>query len=218
MAKIRLSARGVFLAAAVVLLVGAPAWAEDIADHVVVSEVLPLPAEGQAVFIELYNPTGRDVDLDSYFLRSDIKQEYPALSGTIPAHGFYLVSISEEDWPADWPAPDLVAPVLELGTNSGGVALIEGGQTVDMLGWGVSPEYYETTPCNAPGAGESFERKSGSSHDEDEGNGYDTDNNIFDFHVRGGPQPQNTYSEIEIPPSSADDITWGFLKDLYGSQ
>jgi hypothetical protein len=206
------------LIAVVAVLFAAPALAEDIADHVVVAEVLPQSADGQAVFIELYNPTGQNVSLDAYFLRSDLKEEYPALSGSIPAYGFYLVATSVDGWPAGWPTPDLVAPALELGTESGGVALIGGGKTVDMLGWGVSPNYYETTPCNAPGAGRSLERKSGSYHDDAEGNGYDTDNNIFDFHVRGEPEPQNTNSDIEIPPSSAGGITWGFLKELYGSQ
>jgi hypothetical protein len=202
---------------AVVLLV-APAPADDIADHVVVSEVLPLPAGGEAVFIELYNPTAHDVNLNTYFLRSDFSAEYPTLSGSIPSYGFYLVSTSEEGWPESWPTPDLVAPKLELGIVSGGVALIEGVETVDMLGWGISPEYYEKTPCNAPGTGESLERKSGSSHDEGDGNGYDTDDNIFDFRLRSQPEPQNTSSDIERPPSSADGVTWGFLKELYGSK
>ena len=206
------------LAAVATLICIAPAWADDIADHVVVSEVLPLPADGQAVFIELYNPTGQDISLDAYFLRSDFREDYPALSGTIPAYGFYLVSTAVEGWPEDWPTPDLVAPVLELGTASGGVALVDGTNTLDMLGWGISPGYFETTPCNAPSSGESFERKSGSYHDDGDGNGYDTDNNIFDFRIRTAPEPQNVYSDPERPPSSADVITWGFLKDLFGPQ
>ncbi len=207
---------GVLVAVAAVLF-ATPALADDIADHVVFSEVLARPTDGQAVFIELYNPTGRNVSLDAYFIRSDQEDEYPALSGTIPAYGFYLVATSVEDWPAGWPAPDLVAPILKLGNESGGVALIGGGETIDMLGWGISPSYYETTPCNAPGTGRSLERKSGSSHDDNEGNGYDTNNNIFDFYARGEPEPQDTDSDVEHPPSSADDITWGFLKELYGS-
>jgi len=218
MAEKRQKTTGAFLAAAAVLLAVAPVLANDIADHVVISEVLPLPADGQAVFIEFYNPTDKGVSLDTYFLRSDFNQEYPALSGTIPAYGFYLVSTSEEGWPGSWPTPDLVAPTLELGPNSGGLALVDGSQTLDMLGWGISPGYYETTPCNTPNTGRSFERKSSSSHDESEGNGYDTDNNIFDFRVRGEPEPQNTDSDIELPPSSANGVTWGFLKELYGSQ
>ncbi|MCX7021194.1 MAG: lamin tail domain-containing protein, partial [bacterium] len=205
----RIWTRGTLLAIAAALICVAPAWADDIADHVVVSEILPLPADGQAVFIELYNPTGRDISLDAYFLRSDFKDEYPALSGSIPAYGFYLVSTSEEGWPVSWPTPDLVAPMLEFDPVSGGVALIGDGATVDMLGWGITPTYYETTPCNTPDTSSSLERKSGLSHDDADGNGYDTDNNIFDFRVRGEPEPQNTNSDIERPPSSADGITWG---------
>ncbi|HUT99067.1 MAG TPA: lamin tail domain-containing protein [bacterium] len=218
MAKKRLNQAYCALIAVVAVLFAAPARADDIADHIVVSEVLILPAVGQAPFIELYNPTDQEISLDAYFLRSDLRDEYPALSGSIPADGFYLVSTSEEGWPESWPVPDLVAPMLELGAVSGGVALIGGGETVDMLGWGISPRYYETTPCNAPDTGDSLERKSGSSHDDGDGNGYDTDNNIFDFHVRGEPEPQNTASDIERPPSSAGGVTWGFLKDLFGPQ
>jgi hypothetical protein len=206
------------IAVAAALICVAPAWADDIADHVVVSEALPVPASGQAVFVELYNPTDHDINLGAYFLRSDFRDDYPALSGTIPAYGFYLISTSEDGWPSGWPAPDLVAPTLELGTSSGGVALINGSNTLDMLGWGVSPGYYETTPCNAPSSGQSFERKSGSSHDDRDGNGYDTDDNIFDFRIRTEPEPQNVYSDPERPPSSADGVTWGFVKDLFGPQ
>jgi hypothetical protein len=205
-------------ALAFVLICAASAPAGDIADHVVVAEVLPNPAEGQAVFVELYNPTGENVDLSGYFLRSDSKQEYPALSGSIPAYGFYLIATAEEGWPEDWPAPDLATTELELDPHSGGVALLEGVETLDMLGWGFSPGFYETTPCNTPSEGESFERKSGRTHDDGEGNGYDTDNNIFDFRIRSYPEPQNNYSDTERPPSSADETTWGFIKDLYGPQ
>ncbi|MCK4594263.1 lamin tail domain-containing protein [bacterium] len=201
-----------------ILLCGVSAQAADIADHVVIAEVLPHPADGQAVFVELYNPTNEELTLDDYYLRSNLEHDYPALSGSIPAYGFYLIATAEEDWPDGWADPDLTAPQLELDPYSGGVALLDGSDTLDMLGWGVSPYFYETTPCNIPNQGESFERKSGSSHDDGEGNGYDTDNNIFDFHVRSDPEPQNTYSDTERPPMSADEATWGFIKDLYGPQ
>jgi hypothetical protein len=201
-----------------VLLCAVSARADDIADHLVIAEVLPHPADGQAVFVELYNPTGQELILDGYYIRSDLEQEYPALSGSIPAYGFYLIATAEEGWPQGWPYPDLTAPQLELDPYSGGVTLLDGSDTVDMLGWGISPDFYETTPCNVPNEGESFERKSGSTHDEGEGNGYDTDNNIFDFRDRSNPEPQNTYSDTERPPMSADEATWGFIKDLYGPQ
>ncbi len=201
-----------------VLLCVVSARAGDIADHVVIAEVLPHPADDQAVFVELYNPTGQELSLDGYYLSSDLEQDYLALPGSIPAYGFYLISTAEEGWPDGWADPDLTAPQLELDPYSSGVALLNGSDTVDMLGWGVSPGYYETTPCNIPNQGESFERKSGSSHNDADGNGYDTDNNIFDFRVRSDPEPQNTYSDTERPPMSADDATWGFIKDLYGPQ
>ncbi|MBD3401202.1 MAG: hypothetical protein GF399_12845 [Candidatus Coatesbacteria bacterium] len=198
---------------------GAAGALDDIADYVVVSEILLAPYEGQAPFIELYNPTDDDVDLDGYFIKSSNGGPVLYLEDDIPAYGFYLIALADADWPTNWTVPDLVFPELEIDTLSGGIILYDTGELVDTVGWGAPiTDYYEGTPCNTPNTGSSLERKSGSYHDEERGNGLDTQNNLFDFHLRGEPEPQNSDSPIEQPPSSADNQSWSYIKSLFGEE
>ncbi|HDR06227.1 MAG TPA: lamin tail domain-containing protein, partial [Candidatus Coatesbacteria bacterium] len=144
---------------AVMLSAALPSGASDIATDIVISEVLPYPADGQAAFVELYNPTDQDTNLGGYALSTDDSRSPRALAGYIPAYGFYLVALAEEGWPAEWPAPDFVLPELKLAPLTSGLRLFRGeGEEPDMLGWGVAPLYWEGTPCNTPAAGESLER------------------------------------------------------------
>ena len=192
-------------------------FADSIADYVVISEVLPDPLEDQVCFIELYNPTSDDIDLDGYLIKTAGTGPVPYLDGDIPAYGFYLIALSDTDWPTNWSPPDLFFSELELDTLSGGIILCDTYEIIDTVGWGVPvSDYYEGTPCNTPPRGNSLERKSGSYHDEDEGNGLDTQNNLFDLHVRSDPEPQNTESPSEQPPYSADGQSWSYIKSLFG--
>ncbi len=203
---------------ALVLLAFTPVFADEIADHLVISEVLPRPDGEQAVFIEIYNPTKDDISLDGYFLKAAHTGSAAYLNGVVPAHGFYLVAtFTDDDWPRDWVAPDYYYDGLEINDAHGGVVLNDQNGPVDALGWGSStPPYYEGVPCDPPAQGDSLERKSGDYHDDDLGNGLDTGNNLFDCHERGVPEPQNSDSPIEVPPSSSEGNSWSYIKSLYG--
>ncbi len=191
---------------------------DNTADHLVISEVLANPGEGELPFIELYNPTESAISFASCYLDSDQGDDSVYLDGQIDGYGFYLISIVDDAaWPEDWPEPDLISELLYFGYPDGGFKLYLNGELIDAMGWG-SPTsgYYEGSSCGSPAEGESFERKSAYQHDENEGNGYDTDDNFYDFDSRDTPEPQNSDSPIEIPPASAGETTMGWIKALFG--
>jgi len=104
------------------------------------------------------------------------------------------------------------------GTASGGtVALVTNQITLgsgvcdstsilDKLGYGtgadVCPETTAFTPT--PDDEEGLERKSDIVHNNNEGNGYDTDDNSNDFYNRGTSDPQNSSSSRESPACSGE--------------
>jgi|GEM_PF-1218507 len=194
------------------------ASADNIADHLVISEVLASPGDGELPFIELYNPTDSSISFSACYLDSDQGEGSVYLDGQIDGYGFYLVSIPDDaGWPAGWPEPDLTSDLLSFGYPDGGFKLYLNGELIDACGWGSpSSGFYEYTPCASPAAGESLERKSGHTHGEDEGNGHDTEDNFFDFNGRDTPEPQNSDSPHEIPPASTDDTTMGWIKAMFG--
>lgn len=205
------------LVALVLLCLASPLLADQIADHVVISEVLPHPDTGQLVFIELYNPTRDNVSLQGYYLQVEYCPATAYLEGAIPAHGFYLIGPSvREQWPSSWAEPDFYYEDLEIGSVSGGVVLKNTQGVVDAVGWGSpGPPYYEGVPCEPPSRGRSLERKSGEYHEEGRGNGQDTDNNLFDFYERAIPSPKNTNSPVESPPASTPNTSWSLIKVLF---
>ena len=79
-------------------LAAIPAAATPEGDNVVINEVSP-----SSKFIELYNPTDKDVDLSgmyvSYYAKSgkvETCKDVNALAGSIEPNGFYLVHLAKE--------------------------------------------------------------------------------------------------------------------------
>ena len=172
-----------------------------IADHVVISEFLVDSSglESAYEFIELYNPTNQDIDISNW----DIAYESTTFSSwtpvatipassTISAHGYFLIGGSSVE-----PNPDLVDGSLGFASSGGHIAVRNAGNDViDMVGYGTadSPEGNATS---APPTDNSSERKSSLTHNENEGNGWDTNNNSADFTTRTTPQPQNSSNSTE---------------------
>jgi len=185
------------------------------ATYVVISEVVNECAGTEDhEFVELYNPTGADISLVGWdilyesttFSGWDLEYTIEATdgnSGIIKSNGFYL--IGEEGGGGNdvfdvfgLHVDNLGNPGINLGWGQNSHVAIrdETDTLIDKVGMGTatSPET-ATTP--QPAAGSSAERKSGTTHVEDEGNGWDTDNNLNDFITRVGPQPQNSDSATE---------------------
>lgn len=175
-----------------------------IASHVVISEVQTGSANdaGQE-FVELYNPTEADIVLDGWQLQYKSAtgtswSKKALLSGSLPTHGFFLLSSAGHIADADGTFAS------GLSGTAGHVRIVDaGGSPVDTLGWGKSANAPEKSPASAPGAGQSVERAPGWLLPEG-GNGADSDDNSQDFIVRDHPEPQSKSSQPEVPLSRPD--------------
>lgn len=195
------------------------------ATHVVISEVYGgggnTGATYNSDFIELYNPTSAPVNLSGwsvqYATSSSKIWKVDALTGTIPAKGFYLLQQTKRTVGANLPTPDEVG-TISMSATSGKVALVNDIvalntvnptdlSLIDLVGYG-NALGFETAPTGTGlSATKSAERKAFSTStaatmsaggvDVFAGNGYDSNNNLLDFVTRTDANPQNTASTIE---------------------
>lgn len=185
------------------------------ATHVVISEVqIAGPNGTDDEFVELYNPTGSSVDLAGWRLTRKTSGGtqntlVSNITGTIPAHGYFLVAHSASYSGATTADIQYSAASQNIAINNSVVLYSDAGTTqVDLVGMG-SATASETASTVNPASGESVERKANSASDatsmgtggtdEFAGNGEDTDNNASDFVSRLASQPQNSESAIEPP-------------------
>lgn len=192
---------------------------ENIADHLVISEVQILGATSENDFIELYNPTNSPINLGGYRLvkrTSSGSVDLPIKSFTnsdiVPAYSYYLWANSNNDFALSLNADASTAATL---TSSNSIALRNGpentGTIIDAMGWGTltgTPLLEIAVFSQNPSANQSIERKAISSsnastmisggQDEQKGNSYDSNNNDTDFILRIVSQPQNSGSPAEI--------------------
>jgi gliding motility-associated-like protein len=191
------------------------------ANHIVISEVYGGGGNGGSVykndFIELYNPTLAVVDLTGWSVQyasaTGTSWQVTALSGSIAPKSFYLVQeAAGASGTTNLPTPDksggiamaagagkvLLANVATAQTGS----MPSGAAIVDFVGFGATANAFEGTgPTAVPSATVSVERKASATSDaislgtggseEFSGNGYDSDDNSFDF-VSKLPTPQNS--------------------------
>jgi phosphatidylserine/phosphatidylglycerophosphate/cardiolipin synthase-like enzyme len=186
------------------------------ADHPVISEIrFYQHKDVNEEFVELYNPTCREVPLQNW------KIAYKSKTGTtwhnkivfgpnhtLKPHGFIL-------WGGDGVTtrPDTVeasAQAIGLSNTAGHVALCDsGGTVIDKVAWGDGDSPEGTSINGKFVEGGSIERKANAAstalsmsvggEDETAGNGYDTDDNNNDFVIHNHfaeTNPQN----IDSPP------------------
>ena len=185
-------------------------------DAIVISEVqISSSEDAQDEFVELYNMSDASVDLTGMVLKKKLSTGSESnldssLSGTIPAYSFYLVA--HPDYDGAITADEIYSSTSNSITNNNTIILYgnDGSTVIDKVGMGSATDV-ETAAATEPAEDESIERKatdiSDSSSmatngpDSDLGNSYDTDNNANDFIIRTNPEPQNTSSDMEIPPT-----------------
>lgn len=185
------------------------------AQAVVISEIQLSGENARDEFVELYNPNDFSVDLTAWRLTKTTQGGTEAnlvasISGQIQPYSFYL--IAHPDAQVSNPDLEYSAASNSLTDNNLVRLYSDAGETiVDMVGLG-EPIDSETDSAVNPETGESIERKAvesstaesmRSSH-QDWGNGYDTDNNSFDFVLQSQPEPQNSQSLAELPEEQPD--------------
>ena len=173
-------------------------------------------------FVELYNTSDAPVSLEGWSVqyRSGTGAAAPsgvaALSGSIPAKGYYLVQGGSNGTNgADLPKPDLVASALNFAGASGTIVLakqptavalptgsvVETAGVADLLGYGAS-NTFETQAAAAPAGNtdvKSLNRAAGA----------DSNNNAADFTLLGAitPTPSGGTAPAPDPAPSPDPVS-----------
>ena len=185
-------------------------------DHPLINEVyIDAYDENNSEFVELFNPTGSDIDISGWDLWDGNGVEAEIISGVIPAYGHFLVadggwSTGKDD--ITWPPAD-IEDEMSLTNSNHGIALRNAADTViDAFGWG-SPgtgEPYEGTPASNPaGSGYGFERYSSQ----------DTDDNSADFFENppGAVNPERSTDAVLSIDITDIDIGTGSPGDLFST-
>jgi predicted extracellular nuclease len=192
----------------VLLVIALPAGATPGGTDVVISQVYGGGGNTGAAykndFIELYNPTAAAIPLTGWSVQyastTGTSWQKTDLSGSIPAHGYYLVQEAQgAGGSTDLPTPNATGTIPMAG-GAGKVVLLDSttlttagtscpATRVDLVGYGTGTNCFEGVgPTPAPSNTTSVIRN---------GDGaIDTDNNASDF-TAGAPNPRNT------PPTAA---------------
>ena len=172
-------------------------------DHLIISAVQITQGAGKTNhdFIEIYNPTEKDINLKGYRL---VKRTKTGVSDTsikswtsdtfIKANNWRLwVSSDDSNFPNSVGADNFTKATL---ANDNGVALRKGskdtGEIIDSLAWGSAENIFieEKVFSQNPKSDESLVRKSDGKQD--------TDNNENDFEIISNFIPKNSADEEDL--------------------
>ena len=131
------------------------------------------------------------------------------LDGTIPAHGYYLISEAGGANGSDIPTSD-ASGAIAMAAGAGKVALFndqaaKSGATpagaIDFVGYGSANSYEGSGATKTLSATSSAQRRPYANVDPapGKGNAWDTDDNAADFYVGKPVEPRNTTSTPEAP-------------------
>lgn len=164
-------------------------------NHLILSQVYGGGGNTKAVykndFIELFNPTASDIDLNGYsveyFSSKGNSGGVAKLSGIIKAGGYFLIQEAAGSAGTQaLPTPDL-SGTLNMSATAGSVSLTQGGTTVDLVGYG-SAAKFEGAATPALSDSNSAQRVSSC---------VDTDNNQADFTVTAAA-PRNSAAPAAV--------------------
>jgi len=206
-ARVAVPALGLAVAAVTGIGALAPAQADQAGTGLVISEVYGAGGNSGAVldqdFVELYNPTSATIQLGglSVQYRSATGTANPSgvvpLSGSVAAHGHFLLGLASGSTGTALPTPDQVSTNVNLSGTTGTVFLasqttaltapatgsvIGDPAVLDLVGFG-SSNTFESAVAPAPSTTSSIARAGGA----------DTDDNATDF-TAGTPTPQSAAS------------------------
>lgn len=211
------AALAVALAIPTIAFTAAPA--EAATDHVVINEAYLNGGSSGATYtskyVELYNPSNTAVSVDGWSVQYRSSKGgsggAAALTGTIPAKGYYVLKGSSNGSAgADWTgavAPDATTSISWSGSTGtlvladqsavldpGAGSVTNSPHVIDLVGYG-SAYTYETSAAPSPSVSTALART----------NGADTDNNAVDISAVGSFAPTNsagqTYGSSDPQPS-----------------
>jgi hypothetical protein len=195
------------------------------ANYIVISEFKTSGGTGKSTdeFIELYNPTNADVNLNCWQLvkKTTSGSSYVLVDNfgdkTIQAHSFFL--IAHPTGYLGTVTPDIYYTTTNSISDNNTIILSDSTLAViDEVGYGTAT-VFETEAAANPVAGKSLERKARADSTAEMmveggvhyylGNSEDSDNNNNDFIPRDTSEPQNSLSEPEyavlVPPPPPPD-------------
>ena len=166
-------------------------------DHIIISEI---QISGESVydeFIELYNPTNLEINLENWDLKRKTKSGTESnmlnnINGIIPACGYFLIiprancgDSGENCYKGSIIADDEYTTDSFLAKDNTILLYDNNGVLIDKLGWGSAVDFESEVITNNPENDQSLERII---------NGVieDTDNNKNDFILQNSPNPQNS--------------------------
>ncbi len=184
-----------------------PAKAQE-ADHLVISAVQITEGDGKTGhdFIEIYNPTGQDINLKGYRL---VKRTKIGTSDASIKSWTDDVYVEARGWRL-WASSDDKAYSVTIGADDAttatlaadnGIAIRLGaadtGDIIDSVAWGLAENIFrETSAVLNPVANEAFVRKPGNG-----ANGEDSGNNSNDFFIINNYTPHNSGGYAAVLPS-----------------
>lgn len=187
-------------------------------EHIVISEV---QIGGETVcdeFVELYNPTALDVNLENWDLKRKTKSGTESnmlnnIEGAIPAYGYFLIiprancgdNNNKNCYQGLITADDEYTTDSFLANDNTILLYDDGGNLIDKVGWGEAIDFENEVIVNNPENKQSLERININ------GVIQDTDNNKNDFALQINSNPQNSSvvnndQDISVDNNNDDEI------------
>ena len=181
------------------------------ANNIVISEVYGGGGNANAKykndFIELYNPTDTDINIDGWKIEYASKagsfagtSNFTILSGVVKGNGYYLIQEAKGSaGTEELPDPDVKDGKIAMGGSDGKVRLVDSNaQVIDLVGVGAANEAEGNATAKGMGNTLSVQRKDNDGSNNGITNGWDTNNNENDFYAKE-PTPRNSkYSSVDI--------------------
>ncbi len=162
-------------------------------------------------FIELHNRGSAPVNITGwsvqYAAATSASWSKTALTGTIPAGGYFLVQEAGGAVGANLPTPDIATGAIAMAAGAGKIALVSdsttltvacptGAPIVDLVGYGGTASCFEgTAPTAAPSATLAVLRGGAGCNDQNQ--------NGADFNT-GAPAPRNSASPAQVCTCGGD--------------
>ena len=149
-------------------------------------------------FVELYNPTDKDIDITGWVLDQQSAEgntgNTTKLSGPVPAGGYFLIKgAAGNDTSHPIENADYESSFNFSSTKASAVLTDASGNQVDLVGWG-GAKNFEGKAAEGTSNSTSIQRKEA---------GVDTDDNAADFHA-AAPTPQGSSNDPVVPAEPTD--------------